>query len=137
MDIVGEVFLDKCIVAPRKMRLVADSIRNENVDDALNILKYCPRKCSYYFKNMILSGIANVRRKCEKEGVETILNCNLSITSLVVNGDGMLKRILSASQGRAHSMKRRLSNVSMRIGVRDSKACKSGKRNGKVLNKNS
>ena len=37
--ISGIAFLRKCVIAPRKMRMVADLIRGKNVVLALNILK--------------------------------------------------------------------------------------------------
>ena len=35
--------LNNCPTSPRKMRLVADIIRGEDVDKALNILKFNPK----------------------------------------------------------------------------------------------
>lgn len=111
--ISGIAFLRKCVIAPRKMRMVADLIRGKNVVLALNILKCEQKKCSAYFKKLLLSAMANYQRKCEMKKIEDLNTKNLVISTLKVDGDGMLKRLLPAPQGRAFRIRRRLSNVSI------------------------
>ena len=43
--------LKKSIIAPRKMRLMADLIRGIQVSKALAILKIEPKKCAIYVEN--------------------------------------------------------------------------------------
>ena len=38
--------LNNCPTSPRKMRLVADLVRGEKIDKALNILKFSPKEAS-------------------------------------------------------------------------------------------
>ena len=111
--ISGIAFLRKCVIAPRKMRMVADLIRGKNVVLALNILKCEQKKCSAYFKKLLLSAMANYQRKCEMKKIEDLNTKDLVISTLKVDGDGMLKRLLPAPQGRAFRIRRRLSNVSI------------------------
>ena len=127
MDITSEktmegisaiAFLRKCVIAPRKMRMVADLIRGKNVVLALNILKCEQKKCSAYFKKLLLSAMANYQRKCEMKKIEDLNTKDLVISTLKVDGDGMLKRLLPAPQGRAFRIRRRLSNVSIIVGQR-------------------
>ena len=70
--ISGIAFLRKCVIAPRKMRMVADLIRGKNVVLALNILKCEQKKCSAYFKKLLLSAMANYQRKCEMKKIEDL-----------------------------------------------------------------
>ena len=114
--ISGIAFLRKCVIAPRKMRMVADLIRGKNVVLALNILKCEQKKCSAYFKKLLLSAMANYQRKCEMKKIEYLNTKDLVISTLKVDGDGMLKRLLPAPQGRAFRIRRRLSNVSIIVG---------------------
>lgn len=114
--ISGIAFLRKCVIAPRKMRMVADLIRGKNVVLALNILKCEQKKCSAYFKKLLLSAMANYQRKCEMKKIEDLNTKDLVISTLKVDGDGMLKRLLPAPQGRAFRIRRRLSNVSIIVG---------------------
>ena len=116
--ISGIAFLRKCVIAPRKMRMVADLIRGKNVVLALNILKCEQKKCSAYFKKLLLSAMANYQRKCEMKKIEDLNTKDLVISTLKVDGDGMLKRLLPAPQGRAFRIRRRLSNVSIIVGQR-------------------
>lgn len=116
--ISGIAFLRKCVIAPRKMRMVADLIRGENVVLALNILKCEQKKCSAYFKKLLLSAMANYQRKCEMKKIENLNTKDLVISTLKVDGNGMLKRLLPAPQGRAFRIRRRLSNVSIIVGQR-------------------
>ena len=114
--ISGIAFLRKCVIAPRKMRMVADLIRGKNVVLALNILKCEQKKCSAYFKKLLLSAMENYQRKCEMKKIEDLNTKDLVISTLKVDGDGMLKRLLPAPQGRAFRIRRRLSNVSIIVG---------------------
>lgn len=116
--ISGIAFLRKCVIAPRKMRMVADLIRGKNVVLALNILKCEQKKCSAYFKKLLLSAMANYQRKCEMKKIENLNTKDLVISTLKVDGNGMLKRLLPAPQGRAFRIRRRLSNVSIIVGQR-------------------
>ena len=49
--ISGIAFLRKCVIAPRKMRMVADLIRGKNVVLALNILKSKQKNVQLILKN--------------------------------------------------------------------------------------
>jgi len=51
--------LKKSIIAPRKMRLMADLIRGIQVSKALAILKIEPKKCAIYVEKLLLSAVAN------------------------------------------------------------------------------
>ena len=44
--ISGVAILNDSIVGPRKMRLIADLIRNESVDNAFSILSCNQKKCT-------------------------------------------------------------------------------------------
>jgi len=62
--------LKNCPTSPRKMRLVADMIRGEDVNKALDILKYSPKEASRKVEKLLLSAIANWQNKNEGARVE-------------------------------------------------------------------
>ena len=67
---VVKAALNDCPSSPRKMRLVADIIRGENVDKALYILKYSKKDASNKLEKLLLSAIANWQTKNEGADIE-------------------------------------------------------------------
>ena len=51
--------LNNCPTSPRKMRLVADLIRGEKVEKALNILRFSQKEASRRLEKLVLSAVAN------------------------------------------------------------------------------
>lgn len=108
---IGYASLHKCVIAPRKMRLVADSIRRKNVFWALALLDCEQKKCAVYLKKLLLSAVANYNVNYEKTKKTPVDKKDLIVSTITVDGDGMLKRLLPASQGRGFRKRRRSSNV--------------------------
>ena len=48
--------LNNCPTSPRKMRLVADQVRGENVNKALAILKFSPKEASRKLEKLLILG---------------------------------------------------------------------------------
>jgi len=105
--------LKNCPTSPRKMRLVADMVRGENVNKALDMLKYSPKEASRKVEKLLLSAIANWQNKNEGIRVE---DSNLFIKEIFVDSGRMLKRIRPAPQGRAHRIRKRSNHVTMILG---------------------
>ena len=107
--------LNNCPTSPRKMRLVADIIRGEEVEKALNILKFNAKEASGRLEKLLLSAIANWESKNEGSNIE---NSNLYIKEITVDSGRMLKRIQPAPQGRAHRIRKRSNHVTIVLGSR-------------------
>ena len=105
--------LKNCPTSPRKMRLVADMVRGEDVNKALDMLKYSPKEASRKVEKLLLSAIANWQNKNEGVRVE---DSNLFIKEIFVDSGRMLKRIRPAPQGRAHRIRKRSNHVTMILG---------------------
>jgi large subunit ribosomal protein L22 len=103
-------------VSPRKMRLVADLIRGQEVLKALDILKFNSKEASGRMEELLKSAIANWEIKNEGEKPE---KHNLYVKEVRVDYAGMLKRYRPAPQGRAHRIRKRSNHVTLYI---DSKA---------------
>jgi len=101
--------------SPRKMRLVTDLIRGKDVDQALYILKTCPKEPAIRLRKLLLSAMANWQVK--NEGVR-IEESQLYIKTIQVDGGRILKRIRPAPQGRAHRIRKRSNHVTMVLGSR-------------------
>ena len=102
--------LNNCPTSPRKMRLVADIIRGEDVEKALNILKFNAKEASSRLEKLLLSAIANWESKNEGSNIE---NSELYVKEITVDSGRMLKRIQPAPQGRAHRIRKRSNHVTI------------------------
>ena len=104
--------LNNCPTSPRKMRLVADLVRGEDVYKALNILKFSPKHASRNLEKLLLSAINNWEQKNDGEDATS---ANLIVKSINVDSARMLKRIQAAPQGRAHRIRKRSNHVTLII----------------------
>ena len=107
--------LNNCPTSPRKMRLVADIIRGEDVEKALNILKFNAKEASSRLEKLLLSAIANWESKNEGSNIES---SNIYVKEITVDSGRMLKRIQPAPQGRAHRIRKRSNHVTIVLGSR-------------------
>ena len=107
--------LNNCPTSPRKMRLVADIIRGEDVEKAINILKFNAKEASGRLEKLLLSAIANWESKNEGSNIES---SNLYVKEITVDNGRMLKRIQPAPQGRAHRIRKRSNHVTIVLGSR-------------------
>ena len=105
--------LNGCPTSPRKMRIVADSVRGKKVEIALTMLKFSPKEASNKLEKLLLSAIANWQAKNEESDVE---EANLFIKEIRVDSARMLKRLRPAPQGRAHRIRKRSNHVTLIVG---------------------
>jgi large subunit ribosomal protein L22 len=102
--------LNDCPTSPRKMRLVADLVRGQKVDKALQICKFSQKEASRRLEKLLLSAIANWQAKNEDADVES---ADLFVKEIRVDGGTMLKRLRPAPQGRAHRIRKRSNHVTV------------------------
>ena len=108
--------LNNCPTSPRKMRLVADLVRGEKVEKALNILRFSQKEASRRLEKLLLSAVANWQAKNEDADVE---EAELFVKEIRVDGGSMLKRLRPAPQGRAHRIRKRSNHVTVVIGAKN------------------
>ena len=108
--------LNNCPTSPRKMRLVADLIRSEKVEKALNILRFSQKEASRRLEKLVLSAVANWQAKNEDADVEAAA---LFIKEIRVDSGTMLKRLRPAPQGRAHRIRKRSNHVTVVLGTKN------------------
>ena len=106
--------LNNCPTSPRKMRLVADQVRGENINSALSILKFSPKEASRRLEKLLLSAITNWQLKNEESDIE---NADLFIKEIKVDSASMLKRLRTDPQGRAHRIRKRSNHVTLVLGA--------------------
>ena len=106
--------LNNCPTSPRKMRLVADQVRGESINQALAILKFSPKEASRKFEKLLLSAISNWQAKNEEKDLE---KADLFVKEIKVDSGKMLKRLRPAPQGRAHRIRKRSNHVTLVLGA--------------------
>lgn len=98
--------------SPRKMRLMADLIRGEEVEKALQILKYSPQAAAGHMYKLLLSAIANWQVKNEGARME---EAQLFVKEVRVDSARILKRIQPRAQGRANRIRKRSNHVTLEL----------------------
>lgn len=98
--------------SPRKMRLVADMIRGERVNNALNILNFDSHQASKTLEKLLLTGISDWQNQNDEVSVE---EADLYVREIYVDSARMLKRLRPAPQGRAHRIRKRSNHVTIVI----------------------
>ena len=108
--------LNNCPTSPRKMRLMADLIRGEAVDNALSILRFSAKESSIRLEKLLLSAVANWQAKNQDGDLE---KAGLFVKEIRVDSARMLKRLRPAPQGRAHRIRKRSNHVTLVLGAQD------------------
>lgn len=108
--------LNNCPTSPRKMRLIADMVRGEEVNKALSMLHYCPKEAAGRVEKLLLSAIANWQQK--NEGVR-IEESDLYVKEISVDSGRQLKRLRPAPQGRGHRIRKRSNHVTLIVDSRN------------------
>jgi large subunit ribosomal protein L22 len=103
---------------PRKMRLLADVIRNMEVEKALAILEFHPQHNAVPLAKLLKSAINNWEQK--NEGTSAA-DGNLVVKTVFVDGGRVLKRMRPAPQGRGYKIRKRSNHVTIIV---DTKAIK-------------
>ncbi len=103
--------------APRKVRLVADSVRGKSVDVAIKKLEFLKKGASIDVAKVIKSAAANLRDKFQEERFE---NEDLFVKIIFVDEGVTLKRIQPAPQGRAHRINKRSCHITVVVAKKES-----------------
>jgi len=97
-------------LSPQKARLVADLVRGKKVDQALNILTFCPKKGADIIKKVVESAIANAEHN---EGADID---ELRISTIYVDKGVVYKRIRARAKGRAGRIIKPTCHITVTVG---------------------
>ena len=103
--------------SPRKMRLVADTVRGVEVNRALDLLKFSKRAASKNLETLLRSAIANWEAKNPEKSKE-LDNGNVYVKTIMVGEGRTLKRIRPCPQGRAGRIRKRSNHVTIVLDVK-------------------
>ena len=94
-------------VSPRKARLVARNVNGLPVEDALDILKFTPNKAAGVIYKVMRSALANAE---QVPGTDVDA---LVVKQVIVNEGPTWKRFMPRSQGRANTILKRTSHITV------------------------
>ena len=94
-------------IGTMKARLVADAVRGQGVNEAIQTLDFMQKKGAKIIKKLIESGLANA------EQTQVIDVDNLYIKSIQVNQGPPLKRFRHRAKGSASQVLKKMSHISL------------------------
>jgi large subunit ribosomal protein L22 len=97
----------------RKVRLVADLVRGENVEQALEILKFTNRAAAVAMSKTIRSAMHNMVNK--KGGAADAED--MFVKAILVDEGRTLYRIRPRAQGRAYRIRKRSSHIKVVVSL--------------------
>ena len=103
--------------SPRKMRLVADTVRGVEVNHALDLLKFSKKAPSKVLETLLRSAIANWEAK-NQDKTKELDNGNVIVKTIMVDEGRTLKRIRPCPQGRAGRIRKRSNHVTIILDVK-------------------
>jgi large subunit ribosomal protein L22 len=103
--------------SPQKMRLVADTVRGQEVNHALDLLHYSKREASVRLEKLLKSAIANWEAKNPEQSKE-LESGNVIVKTIMVDEGRTIKRIRPCPQGRAGRIRKRSNHVTIVLDVK-------------------
>jgi large subunit ribosomal protein L22 len=96
-------------ISPTKVDVIISKIRGKTYKEALQILKYLPQKSGAIVWQTLYSAVSNATNNFDLEKEKLI------ITEAYVNQGPILKRIRPRAQGRAFSIQKKMSHVTIKV----------------------
>ena len=94
-------------VSPRKTRLVARNVKGLPVEAAMNLLRFTPNKSAGILLGVMRSALANAEHNARMD-VDTLV-----VREVLVNDGPVWKRFMPRAQGRATSIHKRTSHITV------------------------
>ena len=110
--------LNNVPTSPRKMRLVADMIRGMEVNRALGALHFSTKHAARSLELVLKSAVVNWETKTGKKADSE----TLYVTKVTVDGGMMLKRLLTAPQGRGYRIRKRSNHITVFVDTKNTNA---------------
>lgn len=100
-------------ISPRKLRLVADLVRGKQVEHALHILNFTPKRGARFLAKALRSAVANAEQRDSRVDVDALV-----VSTVKVDGGPTLKRSLPRAHGRATLIRKRTSHLTIVVSDR-------------------
>ena len=96
--------------SPRKVRQVVDLVRGEEVEKALNVLHFSPKKASVSIEKTLRSAVSNLMNTEHGSGVNPE---DLYVKTMFVDEGPTVRRWRAGAMGRASIIRRRSSHLTV------------------------
>ncbi len=100
-------------VSPRKARLVADLVKGLSAQEAITLLEFTPKKAALIIKKIVESAMANATDRKIKNAEEMI------VSEVKVDGAATMKRYMPRAMGRATTIRKRTSHITVILETKD------------------
>jgi large subunit ribosomal protein L22 len=117
-------------ISPSKANDVARVIRGMIASEALDTLKFVPRKAARIIHKTLHSAVANAEQEARKENAKLDME-KLVVASAVVGTGPVIKRWIAVARGSAHPLIKRTSHVTVVVSDEVKPAHPRRKRSGK------
>ena len=101
----------------RKMRLVMDTIRDQDVNQAYALLKFSKKRAAKQIEKVLRSAVSNAEQDAQRENAAFDVD-RLYVAYAVVNEGQTLRRFGTAALGRATPIHKRTSTVEIRVAAK-------------------
>jgi large subunit ribosomal protein L22 len=102
-------------VTPRKARYVVDLVRGKPVSEALDILKYCPRRAAPLLSKVVMSALANAQQDPDVD------HNRLHLIDVRADDGATVKRWTPRSRGQMYPLLLRYSHLTVVLAEREAK----------------
>jgi len=99
-------------ISPKKLRVVAEVIKWQSAKEALNFLKFAPKKWADILYKILFSAVKNAENNDNQK------LSDLYIGTLIINKWIVYKRGNPVSRGRMHPILKRTSNIKLELQVK-------------------
>lgn len=102
-------------ISPTKVRVVIDTVRGKDVNEALAMLQATPKAASSVVYKLIASAAANAEHN------NNLAKADLYVAEIYADGGPILKRIQAVSKGRANRINKRTSHITVILDTKEVK----------------
>ncbi len=105
-------------ITPKKANLIAGMVREKSANEALEILKFTPKKAAKILYKLLNSAVSNAESNFKQD------KTSLVVKEIIINKGPTLKRGVSVSKGRVHPILKRTSHITVLLDITTVEATK-------------
>lgn len=108
-----KAYLKGARISSKKANLVAALVRRKNVQEAVDMLKFTPKKAAPMLRKLIESAAANAENNFKQK------RDSLFVKEIIVTEGPTMKRHVPISRGRVHPVLKRTAHITVKLEVKD------------------